>query len=140
MADSAGAALSFIAMSQLSSNHKIKKAIFNSIPSDFTLFSKEKLKRLSGLSDRKSTKEWMEKFSPLNKLMKYRPNTLCISGLQDSVVESKQLENLEIQSVINFNNIHSLWVDNATHNITPSRVSMNPSYQEVEFKVDRFIQ
>jgi len=140
MADSAGAELSFIAMSQLSSKYKIKKAIFNSVPSDFTLFSKEKLERLFGLGDANSTKEWIETFSPLNNLMRYSPNTLCIAGLKDRVVESKQLENLEIQSVINFNNIHSLWVENAKHSVTPSTVSMTPSYQEIEFKIDRFIQ
>jgi len=140
MADSAGAELSFIAMSQLSSKYKIKKAVFNSMPSDFTYFSKEKLERLSGLNETNSTKEWIEHFSPIANLMKYRPTTLCISSLKDRVVTSKQLENLEIQSVINFNNISSLWVENANHSIAPSTVSMTPSCQEIEFKIDRFIQ
>jgi len=140
MADSAGAMLAYIAITQLPPEYKINRVVFNSIPSDFNLFSEEKQQRLSGLEDKKALEAWIKKFSPLNNLFKYSPKTLLIASLNDTIVTSKHTEQLEIQSVINFDNIHSIWVENAFHPTVPIWHTIQPSYLEISFKIDNFIQ
>lgn len=140
MADSSGALLSYMAMSRLDKNYKIKKAVFNSLPSNLKFFSKEKQIALSGIENESNRIRWIEKFSPLSNLLSYDVPTLAIQGLEDKVVTPKHLEELEIQSVIYSDNIRSLWIENAEHKIKPSNSSLHPSFQKIELKIDEFIR
>lgn len=140
MADSAGALLAYMAMSQLNKKYAIKAAIFNSIPTNLKFFSKEKQITLSGIKEDGKRKVWSENFSPFFHLIDYRIPTLAIHSLDDKVVVAEHLENLEIQSVIYHNNISSLWIENSVHPISPKENSLQLSYVEIEERIDGFMK
>jgi len=64
---------------------------------------------------------------------------LGLHSIDDRVVPMKHLEDLEIYSVINFNNIESLWIKNASHPISPKNNAVQPSYMELDLEVYNFI-
>jgi len=142
IADSEGALLVYMALTKLSRKYQPRRVIFNSLPTDLTLYSKEKQIMLSGIKDDNNRTEWIKKFSPLSptNLNIYTPSTLVIQSLDDTIIVPKHLEELEIQSVIHNNNIHSLWIKNALHTIAPKIDSLQPSYSDIETKIDSFIQ
>ena len=140
MADSFGALLAYMSMIKLSKEYRFKRAVFNSMPSDLSFFTGKKRFMLSGLKEKEKLNAWVKTFSPFHHLMDYAPKTLLIAGLDDKVVDAKHLEKLEIYSVINHNNISTLWVENAGHLIVPNGDAMHPSFQEIELKIDNFIQ
>ena len=139
MAESAGAQLSYLAMTKLSKKYPIKVAVYNSIVSDLSLYSLEKQIELSGIKKEKIRKEWLTTFSPFNNLKSYSTKTLALYGIDDKVVLPKHLEELEIYSVINFNNITSLWVKNASHPVSLENQGMQPSYIDLDREVYGFI-
>ncbi len=140
MADSAGAQLAYMATVKLTKSHQIKLAIYNSITSDLSKHSKVKQIRLSGIEDDKKRALWLDAYSPLKNLQFYKTNTLAIHSLDDQVVPMTHLETLEIYSVINYNNIESLWIKNASHPISSKIGGMQPSYDEIEEIVQKFIK
>jgi len=111
MAESAGAQLAYIATTKLSQKEKIKVAVYNSITTDFRLYSDKKQIQLSGIIEKKKREVWLNEFSPLINLKNYKIETLLLHSLNDTVVPSKHLEQLEINSVINWNNISSIWTN-----------------------------
>jgi len=139
MAESAGAQLAYLATTKLSKEYPIKVAVYNSIVSDLTLYSVDKQIELSGIKEEKIRKEWLTIFSPFQNLKSYSTKTLALHGIDDKVVLPKHLEVLEIYSVINFNNITSLWVKNASHPLSLKNQGMQPSYLELDRAVYKFI-
>jgi len=142
MAESSGAHVAFLAMSKLKKPFKIDGAILNSMCSSLALYSSKKQIRLSGLKNKKKRKVWLDEYSPLyvKNLKPYNVPTLAIHSLEDSVVIPKHLELIDIQSVIWFDTITSLWIDNGVHPIAPSSTPLQPSYTTMQEKIDRFIQ
>jgi len=132
MADSAGAMLSYMALSKLPKIYQPKKVIFHALTSNFALLSKKKQIMLSGIEDEMNRTKWSEEFSPLspNNLKNYTPMSLIIGDLNDKTITSKHLEELEIQSIIHNNNIHSLWIKD----------TLESKYQDIWLKIDKFIQ
>jgi len=139
MAESAGAQLAYMATTKLSKKNHIKVAVYNSITSNLRLNSVKKQIRLSGFKEKKVRKKWLDGFSPLKNLQFYKTMTLGLHSIDDRVVPMKHLADLEIYSVINFNNIESLWIKNASHPISPKNNAVQPSYMELDLEVYDFI-
>lgn len=139
MAESAGAQLAYMATTKLSNKNHIKVAVYNSITSNLHLHSVKKQIRLSGIKEKEVRKKWLDDFSPLKNLQFYKTMTLGLHSIDDRVVPMKHLEDLEIYSVINFNNIESLWIKNASHPISPKNNAVQPSYMELDLEVYDFI-
>jgi len=139
MGDSSGSQLLFMAISKLSSPTAIQKAIFNTIPSNFMLYSAKKREKLTGEKDTKRQEEILKPLSPLFNLMYYHPQTLVIQVLDDAVVKAKHLALLEIQSVINYDNIRSLWIEHGVHPSAPKERSLAPNYSDISRSIEAFL-
>ncbi|CAA6816455.1 MAG: Unknown protein [uncultured Sulfurovum sp.] len=139
IAESAGAQLAYVAISRLSNKKMISASFFSSMPSNFKLFSKKKQIQLSNIENDEKRITWLERYSPLKQLPVYKTPTFMVHSLNDAVVSSKHLESLEIQSVIHWNNISTLWVESAEHPVLPSNKSLQPSYLDIEFESMKFI-
>ena len=131
MADSAGAMLSYMALSKLSKEYQPKRVVFNTLPTNFALYSKERQTMLSGVEEDSNRSSWIEDFSPLSakNLEAYTPATLVIQNLDDNVTVSNHLESLEVQSVIHNNNIHSFWLEDG----------FESKHQSIEERIDSFL-
>jgi len=138
MGDSAGAQLIFMALSQLKEQN-VKVAVLNSITSNLHQHSKKKQKKLSGIKDSKKRTIWLDTYSPLMNLKTYSTTTLAIHSLNDTTVPPIHLKELDVQSVIFNNNINAYWVLDAGHPIAPYYKSIQPSYIDIENKIDNFI-
>ena len=65
MAESAGAQLAFMAITQLPYKSNVKATVFNSITSNLKLHPKPKQIRLSGITNEKERQAWLNAYSPL---------------------------------------------------------------------------
>ena len=132
MADSSGAMLSYMALSKLSKKYQPRRVVFNTLVSNLALYSKEKQIMLSGIEDENNRTKWIDEFSPLSpkNLESYTPKSLIIHNLNNQVIVPKHLEDLEIQSVIHNNNIHSLWTEK----------KLGDKEQNIALKIYKFIQ
>jgi len=141
MAESAGAQLAFMALTSLSKREQkqIKLAIFNSMPADLHLYPITKQIRLSRIQDDKLRKRWLKKFSPLYHLHEISIPLLCIHSLDDHVVHSEHLQRLIIRAKELHYPLQPLWVSHASHPITPKSQTLQPSYRDLENKIDNLI-
>ena len=142
MAESAGTQLAFLAMSKLDKSYKINAAILNSVVSNLKLYNTKKQTRLSGFKEKKKRDAWVKSFSPLAKgnLESYKVPTLVLHSIHDRVVIPKHLEELDIQSVIYADNIKASWISNGVHPIAPGKRAMQPSYNNMEMQMEKFIE
>lgn len=138
MGESAGGQLLFMALSKMS-NKKIKAVILNSAVADFHKYSEKKQKRLSGISDHKKRNSWLNTYSPLSNLKTYTVPTLALQSLDDKVVVPSHLKSLDVKSVIFHKNITPFWVSNAAHPLSPKTLAMQPSYRDMERKINAYI-
>ena len=138
-AESAGAQLAFMAIATLKQEEqkKIKAAIFNSMPSDMSLYSKAKQIRLSGIKDDSVRLQWIEKYSPLNNLKHFPVPILAIHSIKDQVVPPRHLESINSESVLYYNNITPLWLSNGSHPVEPFKQSLQPGYQYIEDQIEK---
>lgn len=139
MGESAGAHLLFMALTQIK-DKRIKVAILNSITSNLAKHPIKKQQRLSGIMDKKARAIWLKQYSPYLHLKSYSTPTLLIHSLQDRVVPSLHSKVVEVQSVIAHNNISSYWVIDAGHPVAPTSKSMQTNYQDIETKIDGFLE
>lgn len=138
MAESAGGQLATLAMTRLAS-HKISVAVFNSISTDLHLFPKKKQVRLSKIEDDKERKKWLNRYSPVNQLDKYRVPTFIAHSFNDYGVPAEHLENFELLSALHSNNITSFWIEGGMHPVVPKVRSLQPSYIDIENENIKFI-
>ncbi len=141
MAESAGAQLAFMALTSLSKREQkqIKLAIFNSMPANLHLYPKTKQIRLSGIQDDKIRKRWLKKFSPLYHLHQISIPLLCIHSLDDRVVCPEHLQHLISKAKELHYPLKTLWVSHASHPITPTERTLQPSYHDLENRIDNLI-
>lgn len=138
MGDSSGSQLLFMAITELPPK-AIDKAIFNTIPTAFMFYSAQKRERLTGEKDPKLQEEIFKSLSPLFHLKYYHPKTLVIQVLNDTVVKAKHVELLEIQSVIHYNTIQSLWIADGVHPTSPKEKSLQPNYSDISQSIEDFL-
>jgi len=138
MGESTGAYLLYMALVN-NDMVPVKVSILNSMPSDLSLYTKEKQIRLCGIKNKQERAQWLKRYSPLKNLDAYKTKTLSLQGLDDKIIKPKHLEVLDLYSVIHYKNIEAHWVLNAGHPLSPLVKSMSPSYQELEELIDRYI-
>ena len=142
VSESAGAQLSFLALLKLPKKYPISAAFFNSMISDLRLLSPNKFEMLinTSISTKEERKNWVYAYSPLNNLEHYRVPTLLTHSLNDNIVSVKHLERLSLLSVLYEEYIHPLWIEEAQHPILPKYKALQPSYLDIEFKMNHFLK
>lgn len=141
MAESAGAQLAFMGMASLtkSQQERIKGAVFNSIPADLQQHPIEKQIRLSGIKKDTLRQFWLDKYSPVKHVYHFYPPLLALQSMTDQVVPAIHLDELLLKAQYYKKPMEHLWIDNGVHPIAPNHKSLQPSYQDMEKKIDTFI-
>ncbi|MBU1668117.1 alpha/beta hydrolase [bacterium] len=142
MAESAGAQLAFMGIKSLSktTQGQIKGVVFNSITADLREHPKKKQIRLSGIELDTLRKIWLDEYSPLIQLDNFYVPIFALHSLTDYVVPAVHLDKLLFQAKQEKRTITPLWISNGVHPIAPDKKSLEPSYQDIERKIDIFIK
>lgn len=142
MAESAGAQLAFMGIKSLSKQRQqqIKGAIFNSITTNLRRHPKPKQIRLSGVQSDVFRETWLDRYSPLMQLRAFHVPIFATHSMGDYVVPAIYLDELLYRAKKEEKSIVPLWIDNGVHPVAPHKRSLNPSYQDIEEKIDTFIK
>ena len=142
MAESAGAQLAFMGVKSLAKKNqqKIKGVIFNSITANLRKHAKKKQIRLSGIESDALRKKWLESYSPLNQLDNFYVPIFALHSMSDYVVPAVHLDELLFTAKKAKKTITPLWINNGVHPIAPDKKTLNPSYRDIEHKIDIFIK
>lgn len=139
ISESAGAQLTYLAVSRLKKIYRIRASFFNSMPTDLRLLSEEKQANLSNIKVKEKRLKWLNDYSPINNLDKYSIPTFITHSFNDNIVAPKHLDFLSILSVLHADNIFSYWINYGVHPILPKHKALEPSYLDVEFDSMNFI-
>lgn len=141
MAESAGAQLAFMGIHTLAKKRakQIKAVLLNSVTANLRHHSQQKQIRLSGIKSDAERKSWLDRYSPVNQLENFYIPIFAMHSMSDYVVPAVHLDELLFQAHKN-NRITPLWISNGVHPIAPNKKSLEPSYRDIERKIDMFIK